>query len=187
MKIKPNQRKAGGVMVELGPQEPALPVAALAHASNPLPIFKLQHILVPVDFSDCSAKALQYAVALARQFNARLTLLHVVAPYRAYCPEAPILEMPTLEEASAELNRITTDIPRMTVVREGEPHAEIVAAASDLTVDLIVLSTHGRTGIAHVVFGSTAEKVVRHAGCPVLVIRDNEHEFVTVNPACDPV
>ena len=95
--------------------------------------------------------------------------------------------MPTLEEASAELNRITTDIPRMTVVREGEPYAEIVAAARDLTVDLIVLSTHGRTGIAHVVFGSTAEKVVRHAGCPVLVIRDNEHEFVTLNPACDPI
>lgn len=182
MKIKLNQKEPGGVMVELGPREPLLPGVAPASRPSPLPEFKLRHILVPVDFSDGAKKALQYAVPLVRQFNAALTLLHVVLPYRADCPEAPVLDLPSREEASAELNRIHTEVPRLTLVRVGEPYAEIVAAANELAVDLIVLSTHGRTGLAHVFFGSTAEKVVRHAGCPVLIVRERERDFIAANP-----
>ena len=81
------------------------------------------------------------------------------------------------EGIGAAFARLVIGMPFNAVVREGEPHSEIVAAAEELATDLIVLSTHGRTGIAHVFLGSTAEKVVRHAGCPVLIVREREHEF----------
>ncbi len=64
------------------------------------------------------------------------------------------------------------------VVRQGEPYLEILSVARELGMDLIILSTHGRTGLARVLMGSTTEKVVRHADCPVLVVREHEHEFL---------
>ena len=164
-------------MVELGPNEPAIPGVTTERSLAPLPTFRLKRILVPVDFSDCSKKALQYATPLARQFNAELTLLHVVEPYRAFSPEIPLCEVPTAEAARIAFDGLVIEIPFKAVVREGEPHTQIVAAAEELATDLIVLSTHGRTGIAHVLIGSTAEKVVRNAGCPVLIVRERGHEF----------
>ena len=87
MKFKPTN-KPGGVVVELGPKEAQLPVTSAERETAALPVFKLKKILVPVDFSDCSNKALQYAIPFAKQFDAELTLLHVVQPYLPV-PEIP--------------------------------------------------------------------------------------------------
>jgi universal stress protein A len=178
MKFKPTKR-AGGVLVELGPREQQLP----SKPENVVPpLFRLKKILVPVDFSDCSEKAFQYAAAFARQFGADLTLLFVVQPY------PPTLEMGEIDpigEVTEELEGLRRKVPSSvragTVLRRGEPAFEIVKAARELGVDLIIISTHGRAGVARVLMGSTAEKVVRHSGCPVLVVREHEHEFL----ACD--
>ena len=180
MKFKPTE-KAGGLVVELGPAETQLPTSSAEQRATPLPIFKLKRILVPVDFSDCSRKALQYAIPLAKQFAAELTLLHVVRPYPPML-EMPIVDGESIEDAKAALDElhqtIPDAIPSHAVIRRGDPHIEIIRAAKELSIDLLVLSTHGHTGVARVLMGSTTEKVVRHAGCPVLVVREQEHEFV---------
>lgn len=182
MKFKPTS-KAGGLVVELGPKEAALPPPVAAPAAV-LPEFKLKQILVPVDFSECSRKALQYALPLARQFNAGLILLHVLQPYVPIA-EMPSQEMESLEDARRDLEEVqaeagTTVVSRVEV-RRGAPHTQIIDAAKELDVDLIVISTHGRKGLTRVLLGSTAEKVIRHAGCPVLVVREVEHEFVAAD------
>ena len=177
MKVKPGRQNPGNVVVELGSNERAIPGITTGRSPTSLPNFKLKHILLPVDFSDCSKNALQYAIPLARQFNAELTLLHVVETYRAFSPEIPLCDIPTAEAAHRAFDGMVIEIPFKAVVREGEPHIQIVAAAKELATDLIILSTHGRTGLAHILLGSTAEKVVRHAGCPVLIVREREHEF----------
>lgn len=184
MKVKPAKR-SGGVTVELGRDE-ELETGRGPQASEPLPIFKLRRILVPVDFSGCSKKALQYAVPFAKQFEASLVLLHVVQPY------IPVPEMTTVDtsmveagmresgaKALARLKKsIAAKVPVETALRVGSPHLEISKAVPELSIDIIILSTHGRTGLAHVFMGSVAERVVRHAPCPVLVVREHEHEFV---------
>lgn len=182
MRIKP-ARNPGGVVVEIGPNDrQEIPCLDAKSLSAPLPVFNIKRILVPVDFSDCSKKALKYALPLASQFDAELTLLHVVQPAQGV-PEMPSLDVQVLAAAEKSLEALRSTLPAAvassnSVVREGNPYAEIVAAAKELDADLIVLSTHGRTGLAHVLLGSTAEKVVRHAGCPVLIVREREHEFV---------
>ena len=185
MKFKPTN-KIGGVIVELGPQETQLPEEFSAPTSAPPTPFKLKKIFVPVDFSECSKKALQYALPLARQFDAELTLLHVVQPYPAV-PEMYPVNVESGRDAEKDLKalrRMTCDaIPSQTLLRVGAPHLEIIQAAKEIGADLIVLSTHGHTGLAHVFLGSTAERVVRHAACPVLVVREREHDFVTNEPA----
>jgi len=184
MKVKPAKR-SGGVTLELGHDE-ALEASRGPQASEPLPVFKLRRILVPVDFSGCSKKALQYAVPFAKQFEASLVLLYVVQPY------IPVPEMTTVDtsmveagmresgtKALARLKKsIGTEVPVETVLRVGTPHLEISKAVPELGIDIIILSTHGRTGLAHVFMGSVAERVVRHAPCPVLVVREREHEFI---------
>lgn len=150
--------------------------------------FHLKKILVPVDFSKCSRKALQYAIPFARQFQAELTLLHVIPP-------VVVLQTPDVgtaqgfiqesteaaQQGLAELGRSIGDgILTKTLIRNGSPHVEIIDAARELEMDLIILSTHGHTGLSHVLLGATAEKVVRRAGCPVLIVREHEHEFITV-------
>jgi len=180
-KIRP-AHKPGGEGVELGPKEEQIPNVAKVSP----PVFKLKKILVPVDFSNCSRKALQYAVPFAKQFDATLVLLYVVEPY------APVPEMTKVdwdiitslrrESGEAELAKLkqTLDnaVKAETVLRVGRPYLEIVRAVKELSIDLILLSTHGHTGLVHMFLGSTAESVVRHAGCPVLVVREHEHEFV---------
>jgi universal stress protein A len=175
MRIKPSS-KTGGVLVELGPQESKIPAQL-----SPEPMFKLQKILVPVDFSDCSKKALQYAIPFAKQFGAELDLLHVVEPYPAV-PELGPLQTETLQDTRGELQDLCRMIGKAvrsrTSVRTGAPHLEIVQAAAELGADLIILSTHGHKGLTRMFLGSTAEKVVRHAPCPVLIVRQTEREFV---------
>ncbi len=185
MKFKPTN-KPGGVVVELGPKEAQLPGTSSGPAPAVLTEFKLKKILVPVDFSDCSNKALQYAIPFAKQFNAKLILLYVVQPYLPV-PEFPMVDVePVLrqirETGKKELEKLQrtvgNKIPLEIALREGTPYLEIINAVKELGIDLIILSTHGRTGLAHIFIGSTAERVVRHAGCPVLVVREREREFV---------
>ena len=181
MKINPTHKPGGGLVVELGPKEMQLAIAESRQLA-----FKIEKILVPVDFSECANKALQYAVPFAKQFDASLVLLYVVEPY------IPIPEMVTIdcdliatqmreggqEQLSKLRKTLGDDVKARTELRSGRPEFEIIQAAKDLDVDLIILSTHGRTGFAHVLLGSTTERVVRHAGCPVLVVRESEHEFI---------
>ena len=147
---------------------------------------QLKHILVPVDFSDPSEKALKYAARFAEQFGSRVTLVHVIQPmvYPADFGYPPTV-VDTLDEAvrrqveerlSALARTAGTDT--QSVIRVGQPYFEIATAAKELEADLIIIATHGRTGLKHVLLGSTAERVVRHAPCPVLTVREREHDFV---------
>jgi len=148
---------------------------------------QLQKVLVPVDFSEFSKKAVRYAVRFAEQFSAALVVVHVVEPVRY--PESVIIP-PEMEEANqARLKQarkslaafarkeVPAKIASECVVRFGVPFDAIVKAAKELDADLIVISTHGHTGLKHLFLGSTAERVVRLAPCPVLTVREQEHEF----------
>ena len=155
-------------------------------AESPSP-FHLKRILVPIDFSECSRQALRYALPLARQFRASVTLLYVVQVYFP-SPEAADLHLSALEEklrrsGEKELDRMLREevgnqVPADKLVRTGQPYVEIVDAARANDIDLIIISTHGHMGLTHACLGSTAEKVVRFATCPVFVVREKEREFV---------
>ena len=145
-------------------------------------------ILVPTDFSAASFKAMEYAVTLAEMFGAKLTLAHIVVPVAApdlvYGPVAwdEAVAIKTAQERLAELkhSRGAAAARKVrTVVRRGHPYSEIDQIAKDIGADLIVVSTHGRSGLQHLLLGSVAERVIRHAPCPVLVVRENEHDFVS--------
>jgi universal stress protein A len=140
----------------------------------------IQSILVPTDFSAPAVKALRQAVALAKQFDAKITLLNVVEPIGAtpdFAYNPMVLENEKVMAATNDhLKKLVKKeklegIVEKTVVRYGAPYSEISLAAKSLKCDLIVIATHGYTGLKHVFLGSTAERVVRHAPCPVLVIR----------------
>src|ERR1044071_4189252 len=169
--------KQGGVAVELGPEENRFSVI-----QSPLPVFRLNKILVPVDFSECSMKALQYAIPFARQFGAELLLIHVVEPCVRWSELGPI-EPQELHDIGAELERLKRTVGDFTTVKTlvqtGHVSNEIVDAAKQSDADLIIISTHGYTGVSRLLLGSIAERLVRHAPCPVLVVRAREHEFIT--------
>lgn len=153
----------------------ARPVAASA-----LPR-RIKSILVPLDFSAPSQKALDQAVAFARLFKAKLTLLHVVEPVATpdFAASFPLVmeDDQVIGAAREKLERAVAAarIPRTLVekilVRFGRSFHEITEAARTRKVDLIVIATHGHTGLKHALLGSTTERVVRHAHCPVLVVR----------------
>ena len=148
----------------------------------------LKRILAPTDFSEYSEHALRYACEFADRFGAELQLLSVVHDTKAVFDE---LDMTTFEayfSQQEEANRRRLEqLPaspwneRLRVIRKvgvGNPFLEIIRYAKLQNIDLIVMGTHGRTGLQHVLLGSVAEKVVRKAPCPVLTIRHPEHEFV---------
>jgi nucleotide-binding universal stress UspA family protein len=182
MKFK-RSSKGRGVLVELSPQEVQLP--GDGEAGKPIAAFTIKKILVPVDFSECSNKALQYAIPIAKQFGAKITLMHALL-YPFESAEMAMAEAAGIQAAREELNRLSQKIgdgiTTRAILRVGKAPGEIVEAAKETGADLIVISTHGRSGLAHVLLGSTAERVVRHAPCPVLVVREKEHEFVTGDP-----
>jgi nucleotide-binding universal stress UspA family protein len=181
MKVKP-AKHSGEVILEVNRRDEPLLTAA---AASP---FRLKNILVPIDFSDCSKKALQYAIPLAKQYDAAITLLYVLprAPYMGGeygAIDYPSFENEMIENAEKELSKFVVDevqgaVRNEAFVRTGSPAAEIVEMARSQPSDLIVVSTHGRSGLKHVLLGSVAEHVVRSAPCPVLVVRENEHEFL---------
>ena len=140
---------------------------------------RFSHILAPVDFSKPCLHGLAAAVSLARRSGAKLTLLHVVKhlPHGSHVVlDAAGLrqewERPAREKlADFVQTHVPTDVPVQQVVREGKPFDVIVREAAEQGCDLIVTATHGYTGLAHVLIGSTAERIVQHAACPVLVVR----------------
>jgi universal stress protein A len=150
----------------------------------------LRRILVPTDFGKSSDNALTYGLAFAQKFAAEVWLLHVVQDLSLFIPEAVFSTpppVPPVEQfiaaARAALERV---VARLNVdgvivhaeVGVGPPFDEITRFATEKDIDLIVMGTHGHTGLAHVLLGSVAEKVVRRAPCPVLTVRHPEHEFV---------
>jgi universal stress protein A len=149
--------------------------------------FTIRRILVPVDFSECAQKALAYAVPFAQQFGAELILLHVV-PANYPVGEFGMIDVAFMEKelrVTAEKQiatligqRIPKEVVAKSQVRVGRPVSEIVQLARQEQADLIILSTHGHTGFKHVLLGSVAENVIRYASCPVLVVREHEHEFL---------
>jgi nucleotide-binding universal stress UspA family protein len=142
-------------------------------------------ILVPVDFLDCSMKGLEYAKALTREFKAKLILLHSIAlqyyvasdEYARY--DFPLLMRQVERAAQQQMSDLVQQtnwngIEVETALQNGHAGQQICEEASDRKADLIAISTHGRTGFKHVLLGSTAEYVVRHASCPVLVVPSRE-------------
>jgi nucleotide-binding universal stress UspA family protein len=142
-----------------------------------------KRICCPIDFSDASRAAMEVAADLARRFGAELVLLHAY-PIPGYTfPDGSVVASPKMmqdlaEQAQRHLEEWRLDAERLArgerVTAEkgvGEPAAEIVAFAKNEAVDLLVLGTHGRTGLEHALMGSIAERVVRRAHCPVLTVR----------------
>ncbi|MCL5267715.1 MAG: universal stress protein [Bacteroidetes bacterium] len=154
-----------------------------------MPTVSLKKILVPQDFSDYSLHALKYAITFAELFKSELIILHIVEPivYPADFSfgqvSIPAMEEEIRKHSEEQLSELLSkEVPEgikaTPMIRVGKPFIEIVEVAKAENADLIVISSHGRTGMDHVLFGSTADKVVRKAPCPVLTIRPHEHEFV---------
>jgi nucleotide-binding universal stress UspA family protein len=159
-------------------------IADATRPSTPAISFRIQSILVPIDFSEASKRTLKYALTFAEKFGAKLTLLYVVAPVAtsdfAYYPfmmeDEKITAAGYEELKKLHINeKIDPQFIEKTLVRKGVAYWEITEAAKSLKADLIVISTHGNTGLKHLMLGSTAERVVRHAECPVLVVREREN------------
>lgn len=151
----------------------------------------IKRILHPTDFSELSLHALSYARELAVLFDAQLFCLHVIDEAYQYwsamgpesVPIGPGVEdLTAMAEAQmarfADEHLVGLNYAPVTHVAAGRPFAEIIRHARENTIDLIVLATHGRGGLVHVLLGSTAEKVVRKACCPVLTVRTSQHDFV---------
>jgi len=150
-------------------------------AATPL---QLRKILLPTDFSGCANFAVAYAAAIARAAKAKIICIYVLEPmvpavgYTGLADPMPIADISEQLEDSAE-----RELPQIVhceelhgldveeVITHGDAAAEIVRVAAEREVDLIVISSHGRTGLGRMIFGSTAEAVVRHARCPVLVVK----------------
>ena len=147
----------------------------------------IKRILVPTDFSDQGKTALMYAVAFADQFGAAVDLLHVLEPVPPGALLSYIslndLRKDILDDAEKHMEGLHKEwkdyaFPVNKIVVEGHPFVEIIKHAKETNADMIIMGTHGRGAIAHMLLGSVAEKVVRKASCPVLTVRHPEHEFV---------
>ena len=151
----------------------------------------LKKILVPTDFSEHSEHAAAYAVELARQYGAnQIHCIHVsdipadllaTSAYYMTGPSEQFVEQVRDEGRKgldAFVKKNFKDVPVKAVFLEGRPFVEIIRYARENEIDLIVISTHGRSGLKHALFGSVAEKVVRKAPCPVLVVKREERDFV---------
>jgi universal stress protein A len=148
-------------------------------AQSKTAIFNLRRILVPSDFSSASRSAFRYALDFGQQFHAELLLIHILE--RSF-QSASALSEEELSLAEKNLRAWAVSARRAGVaakltVRRGLPAHEITEAAKENDIDLIIIATHGYTSWKHFCIGSTAEKVVRSAPCPVFVVREKEHEF----------
>lgn len=149
-------------------------------------------ILVATDFSPTSGRALEYARMLAHRFNASLHLVHVVedpvvaaAWSEAYAVDVASLRDRLKTEAETQIAQLARTLPDITVTTEvlvGSPARVITMAAADREIGLIVMGTHGRSGMTHWLLGSVAERVVRTAPCPVLTVRDVPVPDVSLQP-----
>jgi len=152
-------------------------------------MIKLQKILVPTDFSDYSRLSLQYGLSFCKEYEAQMILLHVIEdPFYPSTGASFGFDMDDFfrkmeKEAQDRLSEmVPPELEKVTrierVVTRGTPFLEIIRISREQEVDMIVLATHGRTGLAHVLMGSVTEKVVRKAPCPVLVVRAAQHKFI---------
>jgi nucleotide-binding universal stress UspA family protein len=153
-------------------------------------MISLKKILVPTDFSGPSAIALKYARALAQAFQGALEVVHVIEDpvAHAWAAEVYVASLPGLyeeleREVRGRLQQLVTSLEQEGVtvrgtLMKGNAFIEIIRFAREQEVDLIVMGTHGRSGVAQMLMGSVAEKVVRKAPCPVLTVRHPQHEFV---------
>lgn len=144
---------------------------------------RIQTVLVPTDFSKPATHTLDWAADLARQFGARLVLVHVIPPSTyplhnlAQIGAFPNLRDEVMKRCREDLAEVAGKLQGVTVdqrLLEGPPHQMINDCAAAEKADLIVMSTHGHTGLKHLLLGSVAEKVVRTSACPVLTIRAPE-------------
>lgn len=151
-------------------------------------MINIKNILCPIDYSVYSEMALKYAIEFAEKYEAKLYLMHVL-DIRVYDINDPdlynvnIIDEETLGKLRERLLKCVNEdtkgrIAVEAIIIQGVPFAEIIKASRDYKIDLIVLGTHGRTGLSHAIMGSVAEKVVRKAPCPVLTIRHPEHDFI---------
>ena len=148
----------------------------------------IKRILAPTDFSPASKKALKYALRFARDYASELTVLHVVEPATSSSfdevPEAPAFSKAEMADAERRLGTLLRSFPGAglpgvrSAIRMGAAAHEIVEVAKELDADLIVIATRGYAGWERLVMGSTAARVARAAPCPVLVVREKEHDFV---------
>lgn len=148
----------------------------------------IKRILAPSDFSPASKKALKYALRFARDYGSELTVLHVVEPATSSSfeevPEAPAFSKAKMADAEGRLRTLVKSLPSASVpdvrpaIRMGVAAHEIVEVAKELDADLIVIATRGYAGWERLVIGSTTARVARAAPCPVLVVREKEHDFV---------
>jgi nucleotide-binding universal stress UspA family protein len=149
----------------------------------------IKKVLVPIDFSDYSKSAFNYAVNFSKIFKAELVLVYVIEPiiYPADFSMGQIAIPAVTREwdvrAKEELvklanSEITKGVKVSTVIKTGKPSVEIIETALEENVDIIIIATHGHTGVEHILFGSTAEKVVRKAHCAVLTLREPLKEFL---------
>jgi nucleotide-binding universal stress UspA family protein len=146
---------------------------------------KIQKIVCPVDFSNCAQQALKYALELATQFKAELSIVHAYEDPAAYVTPMPmsgyvgpgaelLLELRKQLEARLEEwkgQAAQAGVPVRGELLEGTPYRVVLDWAKEWNADLIVIGTHGHTGLAHALLGSVTERVVRMATCPVLTIR----------------
>ena len=168
-----------------------MPAKARKRQSSPQPL-KFRRILVPSDFSGFSRQALSCAVPLAREYGAKISLVHVVPPtilaapmpgggpysgsYVPISSDIMMVEVNAVRAAKTQLDKLAAqlvpdDLRDCKAVRVGNAAYEVVSAAKALKSDLIVLSAHGQSRLKHIVLGSTAERIVRHASCPVLTVQ----------------
>ena len=154
-------------------------------------MIQLKRILVPTDFSEPSERAAAYAVELAKRFDAEeVHCLHVsdipadllaTSAYYMTGPSEQFIDQvrnESLKNLEAFIAKNLPGVPVKKAFVEGRPFIEIDRYARDNNIDLMVIATHGRTGLTHALFGSVAEKVIRKAPCPVLVVKRDEREFI---------
>jgi universal stress protein A len=144
-------------------------------------------ILCPVDFSEFTDEILSYAVSIAKRFDSELHLIHVIpnlnyfTPYESFLtPENLVAIERNIEgEVGKDFDKITKklDLPFKRVIKTGVSFVEIIDYVKEQGIDLVVMGTHGRSGIEHILIGSVAEKVVRKSPCPVLTVRPKDKTF----------
>jgi nucleotide-binding universal stress UspA family protein len=150
---------------------------------------KIRSLLLPTDFSECANYALSYASEFAREAGASIICVHVIEPVVPTVGYSGVTEPLPMADISEQLeDSATRELPKIAqheacaglaveeVIAHGDAASEIVRVAKERQVDLIVISSHGRTGLGRMLFGSTAEQVVRHAPCPVLVVKPPQEE-----------
>jgi nucleotide-binding universal stress UspA family protein len=150
----------------------------------------LRRILLATDFSPNSGEATKYACTLATKFKAELHLLYVFEEYTGSTYSIGVPLPPPHSRIEEQKQQVAESLVEMIdaewrskhsivrATREGHPFVEIIRYAKDQAIDLIVMGTHGRTGIPHLLMGSVAENVVRKSPCPVLTVRPADHQFV---------